>query len=417
MNEGMLAGFSAPAGRGASKAADMPTVNCRLVEQAKALVPFISEHAAANEAAGRLLPETLQTLRDAGLLHYLVPACFGGGEATPLEATEIIETMAYADASTAWAIMANQVSTASAAAFLKPAAAAVVFGSRLPLIAGQGAPFGRADAAPGGYRLSGNWGYGSGIRHSDWVHTGATIYEGGQPRLLPGTNRPDTRIFIIPIEQVELKKNWDVLGLRATGSVDYSVKDVFVPEEFTHALTANTPHQGGDVYRIGLTGLSQIGHTSVALGIAKRALEEIKNLAHAQKRPLNLLEKDGGDSFQEQFGFHIGKLIAARAAQAAYCEEVQRTIGTGNPPTVRQVSHGVLITSVVHHTAFDIVRFAYLFGGGTSLRVGVIQRLYRDMSSAMQHAIIATGRVREATREILGLYEGKIWHLGRLVDP
>jgi len=403
--------------RDSSKASDVPRAKAALVDRAVSLVPFINEHAAANEAAGCLLPNTLAVLRDAGLLHYLVPVCFGGGGCTPLEAMKIIETMAYADASTAWAIMANQVATASAAAFLKPDAAALIFGNKLPLIAGQGAPFGRAEVVPGGYRLTGNWSYGSGIRHSDWVHTGATVYEAGQPKLLPGTNRPDTRIFIIPIAQVELKKNWDVLGLRATGSVDYSVKDVFVADDFTHALMANNPYQGGDVYRIGLTGLSQLGHTSVVLGIASRALEEIKTLARAEKRPLNLMEKDGGDSFQEQFGYHTGRLIAARGAQVSFCEEMLYTTAAGHPPTVRQISHGVLITSMVHRTAFDIAQFAYLFGGGTSLRVGVIQRLYRDMSAAMQHAIVAAGRVREATREMLGLHEGKIWHLGRLVEP
>jgi alkylation response protein AidB-like acyl-CoA dehydrogenase len=387
------------------------------VERANALIPFLIEHSAANEAAGRILPQTLSLLHDAGLLHYFVPACFGGGETTPLEAMEITEAIAFADGSTGWAVMANQVATASAAAFLKPAAASYVFGKRIPLLAGQGAPVGRAEVASGGYRLTGNWSYGSGILHSEWVHTGAMIFEAGRPRLLPGSNRPDTRIFILPISQVELKKNWDVLGLRATGSVDYSVSDAFVSEEFTHSLTANVPYQGGCVYRIGLTGLSQIGHTSVALGLAKRALEEIGRLASAEKKPLNLREKDGGDSFQEQYGFHMGRLIAARSAQVALCEDMERTTNAGKPLTVRQISHGVLIISTVHQVAFDIVKFAYLFGGGTSLRAGVIQRLYRDMSAAMQHAIVAAGRVKEASREIMGLYEGKIWHLGRLVDP
>ncbi|MGO9060531.1 MAG: acyl-CoA dehydrogenase family protein [Candidatus Binataceae bacterium] len=396
---------------------DSRKVETPTVEHAKALIPFLVEHSEINEAAGRILPETLSVLREAGLLHYLVPVCFGGGEASPLEALEIIETLAYADGSTAWAIMANQVATASAAAFLKPAAAQHIFGKRIPLIGGQGAPMGGAQVAPAGYRLTGNWGYGSGILHSEWLHTGATIFEDGQPRLLPGTNRPDTRIFILPMSQVQLKQNWDVLGLRATGSVDYSVDDVFVSEDFTHPITANAPYQGGGVYRVGLTGLAQFGHTAFALGIAKRALEEIGRLARAEKRPFNLAEKNGGESFQEQYGFHTAKLLAARSAEVSLCEEMERTTSAGDPLTVRQISHGVLITYMVHQVAFDIVKFAYVFGGGTSLRAGVLQRLYRDMSAGMQHAIVSASRIREATREIMGLYEGKIWHIGRLVDP
>jgi len=398
-------------------ASDHRKVETPLVERARGLIPFIIDQSERNEAAGRLLPETLGALREAGLLHYLVPVCVGGGGVSPVEALQIIETMAYADGSTGWAIMANQVATASAAAFLKPGAAQIVFRKPAPLIAGQGAPLGRAEVAPGGYRLTGNWGYGSGILHSDWVHTGATIFECGQPRLLPKTNRPDTRIFILPVSQAQLKQNWDVLGLRATGSVDYSIDNIFVAEDFTHAISANVPYQGGNAYRIGLTGLSQIGHTSFALGIAKRALDEIKCLARADKRPFNLAEKDGGESFHEQFGHHAAKLLAARSAQIAFCEEMEWTTSACDPLSTRQVSHGVLTTYMVHHVAFDIVKFAYLFGGGTSLRAGVLQRLYRDMSAGMQHAIVAPNRLREASREIMGLYEGKAWYMGRLVDP
>jgi hypothetical protein len=133
---------------------------------------------------------------------------------------------------------ALQVAGGTAAAYLVPPAAKEIVAERIPLVAGQGAPFGRADIVPGGYRLSGDYGYGSGALHSSCLHTGGVVYENGKARTAPNTRNLGARLFITRTADAELKENWDVLGLIATGSVDYVIKDVFVPEEFTHRQNA-----------------------------------------------------------------------------------------------------------------------------------------------------------------------------------
>ena len=87
------------------------------------------------------------------------------------------------------------------------------------------------------------------------------MHENGAPRMLPGTNAPDVRIFIVPVKNAQLLGNWDVIGLRATGSVDYALTDVFVPEPFTHKQSANEARQGGSFYRLGISGIGAICHT------------------------------------------------------------------------------------------------------------------------------------------------------------
>ncbi|WP_223168082.1 hypothetical protein [Nonomuraea sp. SYSU D8015] len=54
--------------------------------------------------------------------------------------------------------------------------------------------------------------------HAQYVHSLAVVEDTGEPRM-----------FITPVEDVKMLGNWEVLGLRATGSIDYAIEDVFVP--------------------------------------------------------------------------------------------------------------------------------------------------------------------------------------------
>ena len=128
--------------------------------------------------------ECVASLKETNIFSLFVPKSLGGAEVWPVEGLEIVETLSRADASTGWVVMAVQVSMASCAAYLAPSAAKAVFKTHVPIIAGHGAPNGRADVEQDGYRLSGNWSYGSGLLHSEWIHTGAIIHHDGRRGLL-----------------------------------------------------------------------------------------------------------------------------------------------------------------------------------------------------------------------------------------
>jgi len=83
------------------------------------------------------------------------------------------------------------------------------------------------------------------------------------------------RTFIVPREEVEFRGNWDVMGLRATGSVDYTITDVFVPASFTHTPDSIIPERGGSLFTMGILGLTQLGHTGFAIGVGRRVLDEL----------------------------------------------------------------------------------------------------------------------------------------------
>jgi alkylation response protein AidB-like acyl-CoA dehydrogenase len=389
-----------------------------LASRARELSPLITEQGIAGETQGRLTTACIDALRKAGLFSLFVPEALGGAELWPAQGIEIIEILSRADGSTGWVVMATQVAMATCGAYLPPAAAKTVFKNHIPLIAGQGAPVGRADTNENGYVLSGNWSYGSGLLHSEWIHTGAVVHRDGKPLLDARTQTPEARVFIVPIDKAEVKNNWDVLGLRSTGSVDYSIRGAAVPREYTHLLTTKRPHTGGDLYRIGIIGFAAIGHTGFALGIARRTLDEIAALAtSASGRPTPVAGPGGGENFQVQYGRAEGQLRAARSFVFDVWEEIQRTLESGADPTVRQITLARLAFTNANSVATSIANFAFEFGGGAALRSGNIQRCFRDQRTASQHITASENVVRECAKDLLGLAQGKIWSLRGLIEP
>jgi alkylation response protein AidB-like acyl-CoA dehydrogenase len=388
-----------------------------LLAKALEIAPILRAEADGNEETGRLSDRTLAAMRDAGMLSFMLPECFGGGEVGPVEAIEIIEALCYADGSAGWVAMADQCCAGTAAAFLKPDAANEVFGKKpLPIIAGQGAPNGRAEIDGDGYRLTGHWRYGSGTLHSTYIHTGALVYENGKPKLGPD-GAPIALTSIVPTEKAEFKGNWDVMGLRATGSVDYEFKNVYVPAAFTHVPETQVPVQGGNLYRIGILGMTQIGHTGFALGNTRRALDELA--AFVRSRPGlrgHLPDIADSESFHERYGEQEAKFRAARALVFESWRDIEASLARGETMGKRQITLIRLALNHVTNVAAEVCTYAYRTAGGVALRTSVIQRCFRDMHAGTQHFLVGPVVLRECGKELAGLAGDKSWALMGLVD-
>jgi len=390
-----------------------------LVDKAKEMHGFFSAQSAANEAKGRLTDATVQALWDGGFFGMWIPRCFGGAEASPLEGLGVIEQLSYSDGSTGWTLMACQVGTATAAGYLPPETAKELFGhGKWPVIAGQGAPLGTAVADGKGYRLTGHWHYGSGLLHSNWIHTGATIMENGAPRLIPGTQHPDVRIFIVPVKDAKLLANWDVMGLKATGSIDYTIDNAYVPEEYTHLQSANSSTLGGNIFKLRIFGMGTICHTGFALGVGRRILDELAKLATAESgRPQTITQVGGGESFQEQFGLAEAKVRASRAFVVQSWQDIEDTLDRGEHPAPRQITLARLALNYATSAVAEVCAFAYRYGGGVALRESTLQRCFRDINAGTQHATVGTGILRECAKDLLGMSQGKIWGPRTMIDP
>jgi alkylation response protein AidB-like acyl-CoA dehydrogenase len=398
MNEVDIVGRSAPACQ--------PT----LLERARGILGIIADEAPRSEAQGRLTEATVSALEGAGLFRLLAPKCYGGFEAGAVEALEVLELLCQTDGSAGWVAMACNVVTATTATFLPDSSADAMFGKHFSLVAGQGAPRGKAIVEGDGYRVTGKWSYGSGVLHSDYLHTGARVYDKGEPR--------EAITCIVPVKQATLLGNWDVIGLRATGSVDYSLENVFVPREFTHSPDTLIPLRGNNLFRIGIVGMSPLAHGSFALGVARHILDELVALATASDgRPAPLVNGAEGENFQDNYGAAEAKLRAGRAFLYDVYHDAEATLKKGDPISVRQIS--LMRMALVHVTAMaaEVCTFAYHSGGGVALRNTTLQRCFRDMMAGAQHRITSPYMLRECTREVLGMAKGKIWTSYGLVDP
>jgi indole-3-acetate monooxygenase len=373
------------------------TAGPALLERARGLRPLIEGEAAAAEAQGRLTTAVVDALHDAGLFGIWVPTPLGGAELSPSELLAVFAELSYADPSTGWVVMATTLENGTAGAYLGDDAVERIFqGPRTPLFAGQGTRPGTAVREDGGFRLSGQWSFASGMPHAQYVHSLGAVEGTGE-----------VRIFITSAEDVKTLGNWDVLGLRATGSVDYAIDGVFVPESQTHLFTENEPLRGGAIYRLGVLDQALICHSGWALGVGRRLLDELIRYAGARAgRPGQLA---GSDAFHTDFGRAEATFRAARALVHETWQDAERTLDSGRTLGVRQETMVRLALNHVTSAVAEVARFVYASGGTSALRDGLIQRLFRDVHAGTAHITSGPQVLRECGRELAGLAAGESW--------
>ena len=382
----------------AAAAVDLPA-------RAKEVATLADKYADEGDRIGSLSQPVVDALHREGLFGMWVPrAVRGGVELDAVSSLQVIENLSYGDPSVGWVLMAAALAIGTGAAYLHDEAVGALFGGeRLPVIAGQGTKPGAAVRQAGGFSLSGSWSFASGIKHSTHIHTLGIIEGTGEPR-----------IFVLPVGKATLIDNWDVLGLRATGSIDYRIDQAFVPEPYTHFAVTDVPKRGGDLYRIGIIGFATICHSGWACGIGRRLLDELMNKVRGgigRSGP-----QASSESFDEQYAKAEATYRAARALVFESWATVRDTLERGEPLTLRQQTLIRLAMANITWSCHEVCEFVYKTAGTLALRAGTIQRLFRDMHAGTQHITSAPPVFRAAGRELAGLADGKTWLFLDLVD-
>jgi len=366
-----------------------------------AMEELVAEEAEEAERLRHMTDRTYAAFRAAHLPHILTPRVLGGAQLPWSEALRVAERMSSIDGSAGWCLMVAGVQNGSAGAFVTDRARDEIFqGTGYTNVAGQGIPRGQAWPVEGGYRIRGHWSYGSGIHHANWIHSGCILMDGDKP-VKSESGAPLVLIVYLRREDIELADNWEVMGLRGTGSFDYSVEDDhFVPEHMTHLHSKSEPERGGHQYSVGIVGFTAWGHTSFALGVGRRALDELAAIALKKGGPFGLLAD--APSFQEKYARAEAKYRAVRALAYESWEAIDETLAREEPVSTQQLAVARLTNRYAHEVMSEICTFAYNGGGGIALRPSRLQRCYRDLHAGLQHVFLCDELMQDCGKVLVG---------------
>jgi alkylation response protein AidB-like acyl-CoA dehydrogenase len=374
-----------------------------LVDKARALRPLIERDAARAESETTTTKSVVDALADAELFWILVPRDLGGAEAGIEDALAVFEELAYADGSTGWSAMANATSSCFASIYTTDDAAKAMFNAEQRGIhAGMLGPVGTARATGDGFVVTGRYQFGSGCAHSTWLGVGTQEVDADGERLNDASGLPALRVLFLRPDQVELRGNWDVLGLAGTGSYDYTVDEQNVAAGFSFPLLTAVPQRGGAVYNVGLFGIVASGHAGFALGVGARALDELLTIGPTKQRMGQFTPGADEQLFQHDFAMHDAALRAARAYVFDVFGAAEVAALAGGAPSLVQQQRMRQATTYATRVAADAARFAYTWAGTSALRNGgTLQRCFRDIHAGTQHVYVDNNTLTSYTQALL----------------
>ena len=365
--------------------------------------PILREFAPQAEAERRPAPEAMAALLDAGLMRTWIPRVYGGMELDVVPALQLFERIARIDSAAGW-IVANQNGFSTLGAMFPEETTAEMFADPRVLCAGALFPPGVAEPVQGGYRVSARWAFGSGANYATWFVGGAIVHENGAPRLGPDGN-PMTIVVFVPAAEVEVLDTWRTLGMRGTGSHDYRIDDVFIPERRTWAIApveTFNPAYASPLPRLGLWIVAAV-NACVALGVAQAAVDDLITLA-AMKVPsytqTGLADKP---VVQERVARAQAYVDAGRRSLYGAVEDAWEFVKGGTNVGMAQGIPIALAGSFAMEAAATAVDLVHASAGTTGIRdEHRFQQYFRDIHTLSQHAFSSASRFESLGKLLLG---------------
>ncbi|WP_416969475.1 acyl-CoA dehydrogenase family protein [Streptomyces sp. 4F14] len=341
------------------------------------VLAVIARRRAEFEAKGHVPRDVIEEFKRAGVYRAGVPRRFGGDALAPAEFLRIVERISEVDGSAGWVASFGSATVYLAGLPLETQAELYADGPDVAFAGGL-FPVQPAARVEGGYRVAGRWKFASGCQSADVLGVGIKAGETRAGRPLTAVLRPG---------QVEIAENWDVIGLRGTGSHDLVVDGVVVPEEWTFVrggpATVDEP-----LYRYPTVPYAAQVLAVVGLGVARTALDHV---AADGGRPAWTGSPKPADraTYRIATARAEARLRSARAYFYEVTHEVWATVEAGDPASRAQASAVRLASAHLAQTAFEVARAAYQLGGTSAITTGgVLERCLRDASVVPQHAFL-----------------------------
>lgn len=374
------------------------------LERARGLAPIVKELRDQGEQQRRLPQPVFQAMRDAGLFSIWVPRALGGAEADVESMVEATEELSRQDGSVGWNLMIAG-NTSILWAYLAPEAAAeMMAGDPNTVIAGTIlAGSGSAVPAPSGYRVSGRWPFASGCHQADWLVAACTIAEGGEVRRNPDGS-PQINTFVLPIADCHILDTWYTTGMRGTGSHDFTVDSVFVPERRHFASVRPRSYHPGPLYNTTIVNVWAPNVAAVAMGIARDAIQSFVELADSKRssqiRSSVLADRE---TVWETVGEAESLLRSGRAFLLEAMHDAWRTLSAGGDASESQTATVRLAAATAVRNSAAAVDLMYNAAGSASIyAVSRLERCFRDVHMVTQHGVVGASGFGVAGRFLLG---------------
>jgi alkylation response protein AidB-like acyl-CoA dehydrogenase len=374
------------------------------LDVARALAPRIRARAAEIEATRQLPPDLVVELAEARVFKVAVPEAEGGLGADVVTALQVIEEISRADGSTGWCVAMGINSFRQSAQLAPEVRRELFFSEPIGVSAGSARERGRAVAVPGGYRVTGHWFFASGCMHSHLLHGACKVFDGEQPRVRPNGDQEIRIAYFYPKSQARIIDNWDVSGLRGTGSHDIAVDDLFVPDERTFSVLDRRARVTGPMNRMHGFDLAGCGFCCVGLGVARAAIDAFVELATV-KTPRNssdLLRERV--MVQAQVGEAEALLRSGRALLFDVVQEMWETALARQPITERQRSDLRMAMTHAAQSAARATHMVCVSAGTTSIFArSPLERYARDAEVVTRHNQLQFVNYEAVGRTLLGL--------------
>lgn len=340
--------------------------------------------------------DVVELFREVGVYRALVAKRFGGDEASPAEFLRLIERISSVDASSGWV-----ASFGFSAIYLSslPVATLEKMYANGPDVIFAGGIFPPQPAVPvdGGLKVNGRWAWGSGSTGADLIGVGIKVEGGASTGGLP-------RIAVMPSSSVTLdRSNWNVNGMRGTGSHDMVVEDVVVPEEWTF-IRGGASNLTEPLYQYPSMALAAQVLAVVALGAARGALDDLIEMAGGRTSITGAPVLADRAFVQTE----IAKAEAlVRSAKAFFYEATEQAYDALCKGDALNDEARVMLRLSSSHAAkagADACMSVYRVAGTTGIYAdsSIGQRL-QDALIVPQHAFLSEGTFMSAGRCILGL--------------
>lgn len=358
--------------------------------KAERLARTIEADAALHDADDTFVAEAYDRLKAEGFFKALVPAEFGGGDASIGDICRVVRRLGAACGSTALAFAMHSHLVAVAAwrwrrqgapteGLLKRVAA-----ENLVLVSSGGSDWlasgGSAVAVDGGFRITARKPFSSGCLAGDLLMTSA-VYD-------DPASGPTVLHFAVPLKApgVSIADTWRTLGMRGTGSHDVELSDVFVGDAAVSGQRPQGPwHPLFHIISMVAFAIIYSAYLGVADGARTRALKMV-----------------AGRTGDDDLALKVGAMeTALTAAELAWAEMVR--IAETEDPGEQTTGRAMACRTLAGANAIAAVEGAMdVVGGRAFYRDAGLERAFRDVQGARFHPLQQLPQERYCGRLALG---------------